>query len=452
MEEVYNTFFLWYALKGQPRTPPPYRLVVVLIDTPSNSTKVFQSKHAAFNFVPMVGGGFTAQRDNVLVLASRRMDEAFEKLNDYNQSKWEDYNTSQAELLTNVNAFLRNPKVVKGQQSGKPAVAIVSMMQTFALCQKAMNEESELVALTHGGVRQLMAATGIMPRNVDTAEWARFGLASFFEVPMQSFHPSTGAPNWAHLVEFRALRKAKVLETKDAKDILLKVISDQYFHQAYATLKHAELASKEDRDDVRHKGQDELELARATSWSLTYYLARHKSQQLERYFGELRSLPRRPGLRRQGFARLFLPRLRFADGRPGKPRPSNGQEYGSRKPGGRLVRHHGQSVAARCARLRGLGGAVASGRPEVGARPAARQRAKKIRPTPNGRSAGNWQPTWSCRTTRTPDWHSAGTKPHRPRRQSATASWQRRLACFTSEAHGPTARGLFPCPVVDAGA
>jgi len=288
LEEVYTTFFYWYALKGQPWTPPAYRLVAVLVDTPK--AEIFQRKRAEFNFVPMVGGGFTAQRDNVLVLASRRMnDEAFEKLDDFNQGQWAEYGIADStELLTKPNEFLRNPHLA---QSRKSPLVVLSVLQTLALCQKAMAEESELLALSHGGVRQLMAATGLMPANVETAEWARFGLASFFEVPQQSFYPSSGGLNWSQLVEFKALRRAKVLDKKDARDILLKVITDDYFRQAYSTGKLAEL-TKDERGTLRHKAEEELDVARATAWSLMYHLAFSKPTQLERYFEEIRGLPR----------------------------------------------------------------------------------------------------------------------------------------------------------------
>jgi hypothetical protein len=191
-----------------------------------------------------------------------------------------------------MTALVYKPKLMQAQQTGKPAVGILPVLQCLDICQTAMNEETELLALSHGGIRQLVAATGVMPRNVETAEWARFGLASFFEVSAQSFYPSTGGLNWSHLIEFKALRKAKVLDQKFAKETLVKTITDEYFRHANETLKLAEQSGKEERAALKQTGQDELDLARTTAWSLMHYLATKKHKQLERYFEELRNLPR----------------------------------------------------------------------------------------------------------------------------------------------------------------
>jgi hypothetical protein len=284
LEDVYSTFFYWFALKGQPRTLPSNRLVVVLIDTPHNNSKDFDSKHAVFNFAPLVGSGFIAQRDNVVILASRRVDDVFSTLMSNNIDSWNNHKTSMNELLTNLAQVFKQPRF-------QQIASKLPVMQTLALCQKAMDDENDLATLSHAGVRQLIAVTGTLPRNVATAEWARFGLASFFEVPQQSFYPSTGGPNWTHLVNFKSLRGAKKLESKDAKEILLKVVTDDYFRHAYGMVKTSQL-NKEERAAFKHKAEDALELARATSWSLTYYLMRNKSDLLERYFGEIANLPR----------------------------------------------------------------------------------------------------------------------------------------------------------------
>ena len=82
LEEVYSTFFYWHALKGQRVEPPPYRLLAVVVDTPQNTLKDFKSKLASFNLPPLVGSGFTAQRDNVMLMVSRPLSDAYETLGD----------------------------------------------------------------------------------------------------------------------------------------------------------------------------------------------------------------------------------------------------------------------------------------------------------------------------------------------------------------------------------
>jgi hypothetical protein len=285
LEEVYSTFFYWHAINGRPIDPPKKRLTVVLINAPVNQAKEFETKHAAFDWAPLVGSGFTAARDNVVVMASRRIDPVYTELEFNNDMMWKTLSTSQDQLLTNINAVAKQPQFqLKGRE--------LPIIQTLAACQKSMDEENEMMTLSHEGVRQLIAATGILPRDVATAEWAKFGLASFFEVPAHSFYPSYGGPNWYQLIRFKALETTKKIEQKDATEILLKVISDEYFRTAYATLKQPAGKTKEERDALKAKTLDQVEMAQATAWSLMYFLARNKADGLEQYFREIRALPR----------------------------------------------------------------------------------------------------------------------------------------------------------------
>ncbi len=72
---------------------------------------------------------------------------------------------------------------------------------------------------------------------------------------------------------------------------MLKVISDDYFRQALGTIKQAVL-NKDERQSLEQQAEEELKLARATSWSLMHYLVHNKNAQLQRYFDEIRGLPR----------------------------------------------------------------------------------------------------------------------------------------------------------------
>jgi len=277
LESIHSTFFYWFALKGQPRPMPTSRLVVVLVDTPSNNAKEFDTKHSLYNNVPLVGGGFTAQRENVVFASTRRLDEAFTQLLYNNQMMLNAKSLSMNALLNDAEMSKKHPEV--------------SLIQTLAFVQRVMDEENENVTLSHEGIRQLVAATGLLPRNVATAEWARFGLASFFEMPHQAIYPSTGGPNWDQLIAFKYLQKANKIAPKNAKEILLKTVTDEYFRQAFVTLAEWQV-NKDDRETLKEKSNEELELARATSWALMYYLVRNKSDQLGRYFQEINNLPR----------------------------------------------------------------------------------------------------------------------------------------------------------------
>jgi hypothetical protein len=285
MEEVYATFFYWHALKGRPLPMPDNRMVVVLVKTPMRQAKEFEVKRAYFDNIPLVGSGFTAPRDNVVVMASRRLDPVYSHLEETNSTLWSTYSINQDLLLTDFVTALKQPMV---QLKGKE----MPDWQSKAVCQKAMDEETELMTLSHEGVRQLVAATGLLPRNVATATWAKFGLGSFFEIPAQSFYPSYGGANWFHLVRFKALSGAKVIDQKDASEILVKIVGDEYFRQANKTASQTPPKDKADLAAWKAKAQDQKELAEATAWGLMYYLKRERPEALDRYLQEIRNLPR----------------------------------------------------------------------------------------------------------------------------------------------------------------
>ena len=285
MEETYQTFFYWFALKGKPQTVPAYRLVTVLAkDRDPESTKEFESKHALFDEVPMLADGFTARRDNTVVLSSRRMDEAFSTLTRNNAQLFKnEFKVTASELLKQANIL----------QKRKDLGCCGPVLQTLALLQNAMEEESEAATVTHECVRQLEAATGLIPRNVNAAEWAQFGLASFFETPIRSFYPAHGAPNWNQLINFKYLVKVKKLDPKRAREVLLNVITDTYFRQAYRSLRRqGDGADEKDKEKLANKTANELEVARATGWGLTYYLAHNHLNQLLAFYDEVSKLPR----------------------------------------------------------------------------------------------------------------------------------------------------------------
>jgi hypothetical protein len=281
LEDAYSSFFYWFALKGQVRALPPHRLAVVVVDSPNDRSKEFLDKRAMFNNQPMVGSGFTARRDNVIVVASGRVDAYYTALAEFNQGWLTNWNLNFTTVLTDPLSL---------EKSSPKVFPIVPLLQMLTLCQRAMEEDNEVATLSHEAMRQLASATNILPRNVSTAEWARFGMASFFETPAQSFYPCTGGPNWLHLVNWKVLRKDNKLQTKDAREILLNVVMDKDFRQAYGS--EAQLLKDKNHQLLKLKVQEELERARTTSWSLMYYLMHKQPKALDRYFKELAKLPR----------------------------------------------------------------------------------------------------------------------------------------------------------------
>jgi hypothetical protein len=275
LEEVYHSFFCWFALRGKALPVPPYKLVVVL----PKDVAEFAQREAELDRAPRLGAGVIARRDNVVFLSPKRLDEPYRVLTTKTAAIFQNLGVNRKDLF---NDAVLDKRVVPRDK--------VALVQTLALVQWAMEDESLRVTTSHEGVRQLVSATGLLPRNVAAGEWVRFGLASFFETPFHAFYPETAGPSSTNLVAFQDVRRRTDLEEKPAV-VLRDLVSDGAFRRAYA--RQARLAWDA-------KPSAELMQARATSWALTYYLMkstegggkRVKLEQLFKYLEELRNLPR----------------------------------------------------------------------------------------------------------------------------------------------------------------
>src|SRR5262249_17599488 len=262
LEQIYRTFYYWFAIKGHALPVPDHRLVVIL----ANTDKEFEQQHAMFDNLPLVSDGFYARRDNLAVLASRRLDEPYEALSKF----------TQANLWSNgwdMQSLLNNRPGLKTRASPEDFYHA----QTLALIQKAQLEEAELAAISHEGTRQLVAASGLLPRNVNAPEWIQFGMASLFETSKGALWSSPGGPSWAYLVQYKDYEQSKEQNKRlEAPNVAVeKVITDEYFHQVRAG------ADREAR--MR---------ARTLAWAFTFYLCQQRVDGLIRYYQELQNMPR----------------------------------------------------------------------------------------------------------------------------------------------------------------
>lgn len=290
LEETYKAFFYWFALRNANPLPemPGEKLVAVLTANEKEFDRLHdqfllgqlaagitaESKEAtgglgglgAKAFKPLVvSDGFYGRRDNVVVFSSKRLDELYDALEKQAQSYWQ--------------GGFNRIEILKGRKgAGMPRGATEDqavVVQCFSLLYKAMEYDAELSSTTHDGTRQLLYASGLLPRNVIVPEWVEFGLGSFFETSPGSPWSTVGTVNHEYLTPFRAWKKAGKLE-RTPVDTMRAIITDGYFRRAPAGA---------DRSAALRK-------ARATTWSLTYFLAQRKLDGLFRYFKELNKMPR----------------------------------------------------------------------------------------------------------------------------------------------------------------
>jgi hypothetical protein len=279
LEDNYRSFYYWFAARGTALRVPTYRLVAVVVA----GVRDFDQKHETYGQGPTmadVADGFLVRRANVAIFSNEPLDLAYEKLQENNRQEWGAFGLGRDELLSG--------DIVKKTQFAKFPM-VVAKFQTLALIQKAVEKERGRAAATHEGTRQLMAASGLLPRGVMAAQWAHSGLASFLETPAHAFYLGAGLPHWIYLVEFKHLQKTGKLAARDK--LLLDTLSDRYFEAAHHVQQQLE-AAKDNREPLETALEAKLMMARTTAWALTYYLARNRPLELEKYYRELSNLPR----------------------------------------------------------------------------------------------------------------------------------------------------------------
>ena len=273
LEANYRAFFYWFAMHGKTLPVPKQRMVAVLV----KSAGEFKRQQAIFDASAGETDGFLARRENLAIFSLERTDPASDALAKSTQSLFRD-------VINREFVLQKWPMIPSqtGARKGQEAPLLMgSEIQTVALLERALSEDSELATATHEGTRQLLAATEQLSRNVSVPHWLQFGWGLFFETPKGSPWMTIGAPSstiladYNYLDQFKAAAKAGKLGTQKAA-ALIAVVTDQNFRDYAANPKSAEARNK----------------AHTMAWSLVYYLAREHLDGLMRYHAELQKLPR----------------------------------------------------------------------------------------------------------------------------------------------------------------
>jgi len=262
LEESYRNFFYWFALKSKDgklrymtndKGPvvPEQRLVALLVSDPNDFKK---HHHKVFGEPPLVADGFYVPRANMSVFVATRLDPLYDS------------------LLAATSDYC-GPQDRSRLLQGKSDPSKPKHSSTIALLIRALEAQSEVATISHESTRQLVTATGLLPRGVAAPEWIQFGMGSFFETPRGAPWPSVAGPNTLYLPQYRRWDKDGKL---DPLVELKNVITDRYFRVSDGGKNSA----------ATHK-------ARTMAWALTYYLAqsRHLDELMD-YYHELSRLPR----------------------------------------------------------------------------------------------------------------------------------------------------------------
>src|SRR5206468_9225172 len=124
-----------------------------------------------------VADGFFAKRENVAVLSMQPLDSHYYLLEKASSALW-DAQFSRSKVLLGKSEFDGVPPAEQG--SSAAAQIKRANARGWAMMLKVLENDSEVASISHAVARQLVYATGMLPRNVNAPEWLQFGLGSFF--------------------------------------------------------------------------------------------------------------------------------------------------------------------------------------------------------------------------------------------------------------------------------
>lgn len=319
LEENMKAVYYWFALKGIAMKMPEQKHVTVLLDQPEQ----FKYQRAIVEDEPLVADGFFAARDNVVVFSNQRLDSESilfkRRMQGSYQQGWD------------RKSLLEGKARVAGKTPDERY-----RMETLALLDAALDEESERASVTHDATRQLFVGCGYQKPTVIMPDYLQFGVASVFDTPKgpyPSFVPlevrspywhGWGMPSWQYSRIFRLIEQGQVpdsvmmpirtgTEITQATIMLRRVIMDSDFSQA--------------RDLGSRGGQARLIQARAHAWGLCYYITKIRTSGLVKLYEELAKQPRDLELEPNELLACFCRAFDLADTTGTKPDPAKFEQF-----------------------------------------------------------------------------------------------------------------------------
>ena len=227
LERNFKAFYLWHATQGKALKIPDKRMIVVLANRPSDVDDL----RPKLDGLPVISDAFYSPAHNLVVLSPTRLDEAGKTFAEIAKAKYQD-GWNRDELLKG-----KSP-IVKGGNFND-----LYRTMTYALVDRALEEEASHAAITREGTRQLYSALGILPQHVVLPKWIESGVGSLLQKPKDAgvvkviggkngaavgLWAGYGSPNYVQLREWRDLWAKKELSATP-KELLTNVLTDRYF-------------------------------------------------------------------------------------------------------------------------------------------------------------------------------------------------------------------------------
>jgi hypothetical protein len=235
LEDNFRAFFLWHALRGVELPVPEAPLVAVL---PRRGSDVLPLARALDGPTRMPADGFYATERDLLVLSPDRLDDVGLTFASQTKQIYRD-GVSRDKLLAG-----EGPPIHAAGLDGKKHPEEVARMQTLALVERLADDQTAMGAISREGTRQLLYATGRLPRYVTLPDWLTQGSANFYARPRDPAFVTNaegkwlvnvatatgyGGPNYTLQRYFRDLVDKQELNP-DRAVLLKNVLTDAYFH------------------------------------------------------------------------------------------------------------------------------------------------------------------------------------------------------------------------------
>jgi hypothetical protein len=237
LEENFRGFYLWHATRGVELPIPETPLVAVLA---KKGADVLPMALTLDGPTGLPADGFYSGEHNLLVLSPERLDGVGQTFLRQTQQIYKD-GVRREDLLAGKGPQIHVEGAAGLKDAKKPDE--VAWMQTMALVERFVDENSAVHAVSREGSRQLLYATGQLPRYVNLPEWLSHGSVNVFARPKDPAFVSDekgkwsvtvatgtgyGAPNYVLQRYLRDLADKKELNP-DRAELLKNVLTDAYF-------------------------------------------------------------------------------------------------------------------------------------------------------------------------------------------------------------------------------
>ncbi|HEX4612097.1 MAG TPA: hypothetical protein VH092_28125, partial [Urbifossiella sp.] len=249
LEENLQAFYLWYAARGV-ALPLPDRLLPVVL---TGSGPELRRLRDALDVSAVLTDGFYAPDHELLVLSPERIDDVgmtFQRqVNGYYRLGVSREKLLHPELYVSPETAIIKLNDDGHGKDGKKASEAARMM-TWAMADRFNQRDTEVAAASREGSRQLLYASGLLPKHVAAPAWLAHGSAEFFHRPRGAVFTDGpedktvatvglttgyGTANFAQQKLFRDL-SAKKLLPGDPAVLLRNVVTDTYFAAVTARL------------------------------------------------------------------------------------------------------------------------------------------------------------------------------------------------------------------------